>query len=103
MKIRNSFYQQFLKCESNNSKELKFSLYKIYRNKIVELIKLCKKTYLCNYFYTNKNDMQKMWKGINELISGKSRKHNSTIFLNINDSITSNQQIICDTFNTYFL
>ena len=45
--------------------------YKIYRNKISNLIRLSKKMYFYSYFENNISNIKKTWQGINQIISNK--------------------------------
>ena len=52
--------------------------YKLYRNKILTLMRLSKKLYFYNYFQGNTNNLKWTWKGINDLIHRKT-KHTKII------------------------
>ena len=47
--------------------------YKLYRNKLTELIRLSKKAYYQEYFTTNLANQKKTWEGINKLINRKTK------------------------------
>ena len=68
MKIIDKFYKQMTKTK-NKQKLLKHGLYKKYRNKITELLKISKQTYYQNYFEENKKNLKGIWQGIHEIIS----------------------------------
>ena len=55
--------------------------YRLYRNKIITLIRLSKKQYFHNYFQSNISNMKKTWAGINEVINRgrKKMKKNSCL------------------------
>ena len=46
--------------------------YKLYRNKICNLIHSSKKQYFYEYFDTNLSNMKKTWEGINKILNRKS-------------------------------
>ena len=48
--------------------------YRLYRNKIITLIRLSKKQYFHNYFQSNISNMKKTWAGINEVINRGRKK-----------------------------
>ena len=52
-------------------KNQKQMLYKRYRNKIVDLLKITKEAYYKNYFQENRKNSRALWSGINEIIYSK--------------------------------
>ena len=48
--------------------------FRLYRNKIITLIRLSKKQYFHNYFQSNISNMKKTWAGINEVINRGRKK-----------------------------
>ena len=93
IKVKNSLY-----CAGNKA------LYKMYRNKILNISRQSKKLYYHNYFIGNLNNMKNTWAGINHLIN--SRKKNSKRITSIrypdNSNLTHNQLEIPNIFNKYF-
>ena len=63
IKVKNSLY-----CAGNKA------LYKMYRNKILNISRQSKKLYYHNYFVGNLNNMKNTWAGINHLINSRKKK-----------------------------
>jgi len=68
---------------------------------IVLLCRRSKRNYLSFYFSSNLKNLQKVWLGINSIISMKSKK-SSPVTLTINDTLTSDVDKISIAFNNYF-
>ena len=101
MKVRDSIL-----CDLNNTsdpdhKTFLHSRYKFYRNRIVSLLRLSKKIHFNSYFRENSANLRKVWQGIREIISLKT-KSSPDISLQINNSISSDPHIISESFNTFF-
>ena len=61
-----------------------------------------KKDYYKQYFTENKDNLQKIWKGIKEIIYIKSKNYRQpTCIIDSNKTITDPKQI-ADTFNKYY-
>ena len=65
------------------------SKYKYYRSKITSPIRLSKKRCYFDFFEKNINDMKKMWRAINELLSEQRR--NSRVLTKLKDPSNNNQ------------
>ena len=52
-------------------KNQKQMLYKSYRNKVVDLLKITKEAYYKKYFQENWKNSPALWSGINEIICSK--------------------------------
>ena len=46
----------------------KYSNFKKYRNKLIEILKISKQSYYQNYFNKDKQNSRALWQGINEII-----------------------------------
>ena len=60
-----------IKAKNSQTKQLKLSLYKKYRNIIVDLLKKIKVPHYRKYFENNKRNCKAVWNGINEIIYNK--------------------------------
>ena len=69
IKHKDILYRQFIRTKSSHS----HSKYKIYRNKLVGLLRLSKKLYCRNYFIANQSNVKNVWKGIRQLVTLKSK------------------------------
>ena len=101
MKIRDNFLLDLKNTTDPDLKAFLSSLYKLYRNRIVSLLRLSKKNYYNNYFRINNANLRKVWEGVRELTSMK-KKTNSSISLQIGQSITSDPLVTSETFNNFF-
>ena len=61
-----------------------------------------KSNYYREFFNNNLKNSKKIWSGINDLISSKSKNKNSSIALDINGNLTSDKKLIAESFNKYF-
>ena len=78
IKQRDNIYRRLTK-EKYSIKKYNFQYQiRILKNKIKTLIRASKKDYFKNYFAKNANNAKNLWKGINEIISSKT-KSNTTI------------------------
>ena len=85
-----------------NGNEVAKALYKIYANKLKQIIRLAKKLYFDKQLQSDQHYSRKTWKVLRELLPKKS---NSSIPHEIYDSngiLTSNQEEITNQFNQYF-
>ena len=97
-KLKNLIYK-------TNDPELKTHYeqqYKIHRNHIVNIIRISKNQYYRQYFTNNLHNSKMTWKGINEIIKSNINKKDSSISLNINNTVVSDPQIVADKFNKHF-
>ena len=77
-------------------------LFKKYRNSINKIIKVSKAKYYHQYFNINKRNLLKVWEGIKEIIHCKSNTGQTVNSLRINGSLSTNQNQIANSFNTFF-
>ena len=84
-------------------KNQKQMLYKRYRNKIVDLLKITKEAYYKNYFQENRKNSRALWSGINEIIySKKSSKTIPPSSISVEGKTISDPQNIAENFNNFF-
>lgn len=78
--------------------------YKLYRNKLTNLIRISKKLYFHSFFHNNMNDIKKTWQGIKEIISNnrKQKKTISAIRHPQNHSVVNNPSKISNILNKHF-
>jgi len=98
IKHKDILYRQFIRTKSSHS----HFKYKIYRNKLVGLLRLSKKLYYRNYFIANQSNVKNVWKGIRQLVTLKSKDS-----FKPNRLVKDNQEItdvksIANEFNNYF-
>ena len=61
-----------------------------------------KKEYYQKYFSENKDNLQKVWKGIKELVNIKSKNYDVPTCLQLDDEHITNPTKVSNTFNKYF-
>ena len=79
-----------------------YNQHKFFRNKLVDLIRQSKSNHYINFFDENLKNSKKIWNEINELISTKKMSNFANISLDVGGELTSNQEIIAESFNKYF-
>ena len=99
---KNRIFKKFIKCKIEFRKSELNAEFKELKNKITTLTRLNKKKYYEKYFSNNKDNLQKIWKGIKEIINIKSNIFDHpTCLLDGNKSITDPSKM-ADKFNGYF-
>ena len=77
--------------------------YKIYRNRIIELIRQSKQTYYQRYFEQNKKVFKTIWQGIHEIIPSRKNKNSGNVSAIISDDNTITDPVeIAQNFNNFF-
>ena len=76
--------------------------FKYYKNQIVKLTRKSKTNHFKKYFNDNIKNSKNIWAGINEIIKNKKCHKTSSIFLNINGSITSDPTYTSEELNKHF-
>ena len=71
IKVKNNKFRKFLKCKDPIQKDHLNSEYKSLKNDVTDLARSRKKEYYAKYFVENKNNLQRIWKGIKEVINIK--------------------------------
>ena len=85
-----------------NGNEAAKSLYKIYANKLKQIIRLAKKLHFDNQLQSHQYDSRKTWEVLRKLLSKKSINSILHKIYNSNGILTSNQEEITNQFNQYF-
>ena len=98
---RDNLLKKYLKAKGERRTTL-YSQYKQLRNQTVNMIRESKSKYYHEFFNNNLKNSKKIWSGINDLISSKSKNKNSNIALDINGNMTSDKKLIAESFNKYF-
>lgn len=95
--IRNKRYKTFMKRPNEYNK----NAYVKYRNKITHLIRSSRAKYYKDKFDSYKNNTNKTWRTINDLIGKYNRKKPPNYFMD-GDSKISNKADIANNFNKFF-
>ena len=80
-----------------------YAKYKYYRDTINSLTRKSKKQYHKEYFIKHANNLKKTWKGINNLLNRQGKFKAPDIFLNINGKLVTDQKIVVDKMNDYYI
>lgn len=88
MKIRDRIYKSFLRSKEPNQRLYLEARYKTYRNKIVSICRQSKSNFYQKYFRENMKNISKIWKGVNNFITNKSKSEHTTLSLNIDGNVT---------------
>ena len=94
---KNKLYKNYLKTKSVHY----YTRFKIYRNKINNLLRISKRNYYNSYFAIKQGNSKLIWEGIKSIINVKSKVPGTPV-INENDSEISDPKKIADAFNRYF-
>ena len=86
----------------NNKSDFNHRQFKLYRNKLKHLIDISKKQHYCKYFAENMNTMKNTWRGIEQLITTKSKKSQTPNNITLDNKSLTNSKDIANAFNDYF-
>ena len=76
--------------------------YKMYQNKLVNLLKLAKKRYYIDLFNNFKTNTKKLWRAVNNL-TNKSSRQSKIESLIVNNKILSKPSDIAEAYNSFFV
>ena len=99
---KNKTYRKYCRAKNQTRRDELHKLFKKYRNSINKIIKVSKAKYYHQYFNINKRNLLKVWEGIKEIIHCKSNTGQTVNSLRINGSLSTNQNQIANSFNTFF-
>ena len=100
---KDKIHKEMIKANNSPNKQLKLSLYKKYRNIIVDLLKKSKESYYRKYFDDSRRNRKAVWNGINEIICSKSKANAwEANCLLINGKAVSQPKDIAEHFDDYF-
>ena len=92
-----------IKAKNDQIKKRKHEIYKTYRNKIVDLLRVSRKCHYQKYFEENKKNSRAIWQGIHDIVySRKSKKNNTPSSLLIDGKTITNPKDIAENFNNFF-
>lgn len=98
IQIKNKLYKKFLKTRSTYY----HNKFKMYRNKLNQLIKSSKNKYFIEYFNNNKTNIKYIWSGIRKLITNKSKGCSVPSKLIIDGNDITDSKDIANAFNNFF-
>ena len=89
---RDNLYKSFVTEVRPDIKEYLHKQYKSYRNLLLTLQRVSKKSYYAEYFSVNAENVRKTWSGIKEIINvSKSSIPTSPVSINYNNTSLSNK------------
>ena len=91
-----------IKAKDNQIKKRIHEIYKTYRNKIVDLLRVSRKCHYQKYFKENKKSSRAIWQGIHIVYSKKSKKNNSPSSFLIDGKTITNSKDMVENFNNFF-
>ena len=91
-----------MNCKNPLTKEQLNTEFKLIKNDITRLSRQSKKDYYNQYFTANTNNLQKIWKGIKEIINIKTKYYSHPTCIIENRKTRTNPKEIADTFNKYY-
>ena len=98
---KNKIFRKYINCKNDICKAELFEQFKILKNETTHLTCSGKKAYYQKYFAENKNNLQKIWKGIKEIINIKSKNFDYPTCLLVGDiNITDPTAITNDYFTS---
>ncbi|XP_065678993.1 uncharacterized protein LOC136093712 [Hydra vulgaris] len=99
---KNILYKKFTRSKNVITKKKLFTKFKLYRNKISNLLRYSKKLYNASFFNNNINNVKNIWKGIKEIINIKPSTSSKSFNLKINENVISDHTSVANIFNNYF-
>lgn len=98
-KKKNTLYRDFIKHRTSE-KEIK---YKRYKNKLIDIIRKCKKEYYNNLLENNKNDSKGTWNIINKIIRKSTNKPSYPNHFTEKEKDITNMDDVVEGFNKFFV
>ena len=102
IKEKNKIFKKYLNSKNDIRKGELYESFKKLKNDITHETRFSKKTYYQKYFAEHKGNLQKIWKGIKEIINIKSKNYDHPICIQDGDHILTDPIAISNSFNDYF-
>ena len=99
---KNKIFGKYMRCKDRARKAELYNNFKLLKNEITHTIRTRKKEYYQKYFTEHKGNLQKIWKGIKEIINIKSKNYDHPTFLKVGDHNITDPVQISNSFNDYF-
>lgn len=98
-KKKNNLYKQFVRLKTIESEKK----YKLYKNKLTEIIRNSKKLYYKNLLDKNKSNTKKIWEILNSITKNSSKKKTYPDYFIENNKINDNMSNVANSFNQFFV
>ena len=102
IKEKHKKFKKYISCKNDARKAELLSQFKSLKNEITFDIRAGKKAYYQRYFSIHKNNLQKIWKGIKEIINIKSKNFDHPTCIQVDDQTITDPTNIANSFNDYF-
>ena len=102
VKEKNKAFRKYLRAKDEAHKSDLHAKFKTLKNEVTHLTRSGKKEYYKKYFSKNKDNIQKIWKGIKEIINIKSKNYDHPTCLQNGDVNITDPIAISNSFNDYF-
>ena len=102
IEYKNKIFKKYVKCKNADRKHQLLLEYKLNKNVITSMTRQSKKEYYQRYFTNNKKNLQKIWKGIKEIINIKSKNFDHPNSLLDGDRIITDPTDMANKFNNFF-
>ena len=100
---KNKKIKKYMECKNTTTKAALLNEYKIMKNELLTETRQSKKAYYDKYFTENKDNLQKTWKGIKEVINIKSKNYSHpSCIINENKTTITYPLKIANSFNKYY-
>ena len=100
--MRDKLYKEMIKAKNDQIKKRKHEIYKTYKNKSVDLLRVSRKCHYQKYFKGNKKSSSAIWQDIDDIVySKKSKKNNTPSSLLIDGKTITNPKDMAENFNNF--
>ena len=99
---KGKFFRKYINCKNALNKNRIYDEYKLLKNEVTFLTRDRKKAYYKKYFAENKKNLQKIWKGIKQLINIKSKNFDTPNCVEFGGKYITDPISISNSFNDYF-
>ena len=100
--IKNKTFNKLRKCKDPDTKQRLSDEYKIQKNELTSSTRQSKKDYYNQYFTENASNLQKIWKGIKEIINIKSKNYSQPTCIIDKGKTLTDPKDIANSFNKYY-
>ena len=100
--LKNKKFKKYIRCKNPSQKETLRNEFKALNYDILTLTRNSKREYYHKYFTENKNNLQKIWTGIKEVINIKNKVQSHPTCITNKDGVVNNPKKIANCFNDFF-
>ena len=101
IEVKNKLFKKYINLKNADRKQRVFNEYKIAKNEITFLTREGKKAYYKNYFSNHKNNLQKVWKGIKEIINITNKNFDHPTSLLVDKLFIDDPTKMANAFNNF--